>query len=208
MLDSFSVAQRMKWASKRTTTREEDIAYCLMGLFDVNMPLLYGEGPKAFYRLQEAILELSSDHSILAFRSEPQKDVGKESALLAPHPVWFRDEVHNMRIPGRGTHTSLSGTSLSIDMLICELHEPELFQGYLGILDCSIDGDQYSRPALLLLGVDSERLIFRRRPNQPTLYRLRSTIPTVATLMTDKDCPEKCMSTQVASCGQEISSFT
>lgn len=42
--DSASAAQKMSWASKRQTTRIEDISYCLMGLFDVNMPLLYGEG--------------------------------------------------------------------------------------------------------------------------------------------------------------------
>jgi hypothetical protein len=47
-----SVAQRMSWASERETTRTEDMAYCLLGLFGVNMPLLYGEGNKAFLRLQ------------------------------------------------------------------------------------------------------------------------------------------------------------
>jgi len=47
-----SVAQRMSWASERETTRTEDTAYCLLGIFGVNMPLLYGEGSKAFIRLQ------------------------------------------------------------------------------------------------------------------------------------------------------------
>jgi hypothetical protein len=45
---SANVAQKMSWASLRTTTREEDMAYCLHGLFDVSIPLLYGEGKKAF----------------------------------------------------------------------------------------------------------------------------------------------------------------
>ncbi|KAH7071873.1 heterokaryon incompatibility protein-domain-containing protein [Paraphoma chrysanthemicola] len=48
---SASVAARMSWASKRVTKRTEDLAYCLLGVFDVNMPLLYGEGSKAFRRL-------------------------------------------------------------------------------------------------------------------------------------------------------------
>jgi len=53
-----SIAQRMSWASGRETTRPEDMAYCLMGIFDINMPLLYGEGDeKAFIRLQEEVLE-------------------------------------------------------------------------------------------------------------------------------------------------------
>lgn len=56
-----TVASRMRWASKRKTSRPEDMAYCLLGLFDVNMPLLYGEGgPQAFLRLQEEIIKGSS----------------------------------------------------------------------------------------------------------------------------------------------------
>ncbi|KAJ4366808.1 hypothetical protein N0V83_007333 [Neocucurbitaria cava] len=94
-LGMVSIAKRMNWASKRATTRVEDIAYCLMGLFDVNMPLLYGEGEKAFFRLQETILKNSRDHSILAFRVNPSIGtiVRYDSALLAPHPSYFRDDI-------------------------------------------------------------------------------------------------------------------
>jgi hypothetical protein len=55
-LEDLSVACRMSWAASRTTSRPEDIAYCLIGIFQVNMPLLYGEGSRAFIRLQEEIL--------------------------------------------------------------------------------------------------------------------------------------------------------
>jgi len=65
-LEHCSIAQRMSWASKRKTTRVEDIAYCLMGIFGVNMPMLYGEGDKAFFRLQEEIMKISDDHTIFA----------------------------------------------------------------------------------------------------------------------------------------------
>ncbi|KAF2028096.1 HET-domain-containing protein [Setomelanomma holmii] len=47
-----SVSMRMSWASGRETSRPEDMAYSLIGIFGVNMPLLYGEGTKAFVRLQ------------------------------------------------------------------------------------------------------------------------------------------------------------
>lgn len=66
-LESVSVARKMSWASKRRTTRVEDIAYCLFGLFDVNMPLIYGEGTKAFQRLQEAIMSSTNDQSLFAW---------------------------------------------------------------------------------------------------------------------------------------------
>ena len=43
-LDSMSIAQRMSWAAHRKASRIEDGAYCLLGIFDINIPLIYGEG--------------------------------------------------------------------------------------------------------------------------------------------------------------------
>ncbi|KAK0609562.1 heterokaryon incompatibility protein-domain-containing protein [Bombardia bombarda] len=66
-----SIAQKMSWAANRTTKRSEDMAYCLLGIFDINMPLLYGEGGKrAFARLQEEIIKMSDDESIFAWHFE------------------------------------------------------------------------------------------------------------------------------------------
>ena len=82
-----NVALRMSWASKRRTTRDEDMAYCLMGIFKVNMPLLYGEGgEKAFVRLQEEILKITDDHSIFIWTGHT--DV-QNSGLLARSPASF-----------------------------------------------------------------------------------------------------------------------
>ncbi|KAK0648712.1 heterokaryon incompatibility protein-domain-containing protein [Cercophora newfieldiana] len=66
-LSSASIAQRMSWAAGRQTTRTEDMAYCLLGIFGINMPLLYGEGERAFIRLQEEIIRHTNDHSIFAW---------------------------------------------------------------------------------------------------------------------------------------------
>lgn len=66
-LQQLSVATRMSWASNRTTTRVEDVAYSLLEIFNVNMPLLYGEGEKAFIRLHEEIMRDSDDHSRFAW---------------------------------------------------------------------------------------------------------------------------------------------
>jgi hypothetical protein len=54
-LSALSVTERMSWAAKRETTRKEDEAYSLLGIFDIHMPLIYGEGEKAFLRLKEEI---------------------------------------------------------------------------------------------------------------------------------------------------------
>jgi hypothetical protein len=67
IIELASIAQKMSWAATRQTTRSEDQAYCLLGIFDINMPLLYGERHKAFQRLQEPLLTTySEDHSLLA----------------------------------------------------------------------------------------------------------------------------------------------
>ena len=66
-LDEFSVAQRLSWAAHRETTRVEDRAYSLLGIFNINMPTLYGEGELAFRRLQEEIVRRVPDQSIFAW---------------------------------------------------------------------------------------------------------------------------------------------
>ena len=68
-LNQFSAAQKLSWAAGRSTTRLEDEAYCLLGLFDINMPLLYGEGRRAFQRLQEEILRQFEHDSLFAHRA-------------------------------------------------------------------------------------------------------------------------------------------
>jgi hypothetical protein len=73
-LAKLSIAERMTWASKRETTRIEDTAYCLLGIFDINMPLLYGEGNKAFIRLQEEIIKNNNDLSIFGWCPEDSEE--------------------------------------------------------------------------------------------------------------------------------------
>ena len=63
----FSASVRMSWASNRKTTRVEDEAYCLMGLFGVSMPTNYGEGKQAFIRLQNEIMQRDCDMSLFMF---------------------------------------------------------------------------------------------------------------------------------------------
>ena len=82
------VAQIISWSAKRTTTRVEDRAYSLMGLLDVNMPMLYGEGKKAFHRLQLEIIRSSNDQSIFAWGHESNKRIG---SILADDPSDFED---------------------------------------------------------------------------------------------------------------------
>lgn len=86
-LSACSVAQRMSWGANRKTTRVEDSAYCLMGIFDINMPLIYGEREKAFLRLQQHIIQKTKDESIFAWDFEGYSRT--YSGLYAPSPLAY-----------------------------------------------------------------------------------------------------------------------
>lgn len=98
-LSSISVAKRMSWAATRWTTRVEDRAYSLLGIFDVHMPPIYGEGINAFLRLQEEIIRTIPDQSIFAWGrtctllslDEARLSVAGSHlpSLLAPSPTHF-----------------------------------------------------------------------------------------------------------------------
>jgi hypothetical protein len=90
-LPSNSIARRMSWASNRNTTRLEDQAYSLLGLFDVSMPLLYGEGENAFLRLQEQIMKASDDQSLFAWGLWPHM-LSEDLKLLSDTPSFRRED--------------------------------------------------------------------------------------------------------------------
>ncbi|KAH6842486.1 heterokaryon incompatibility protein-domain-containing protein [Chaetomium sp. MPI-CAGE-AT-0009] len=87
-LSDFAVARRMSWAASRETTRVEDMAYCLLGIFDVNLSLIYGEGEKAFARLQAAIIQTTPDLSIFAW-VEDSDSSQQYAGILANRPAQF-----------------------------------------------------------------------------------------------------------------------
>jgi len=104
-----SIAKRMSWAAERETKREEDVAYCLLGLFSINMPMLYGEGPRAFLRLQEEIIKRSDDQSIFAwswrFNDEAETDCDAQSTIM-------KRLVHHTWITG---HSKQGATAIGIE---------------------------------------------------------------------------------------------
>lgn len=70
-LSDFSVGRKMSWASACSYDREEDLAYALIGLFGISMMILYGEGHRAFFRLQEEILKITDDASLFCWQAGP-----------------------------------------------------------------------------------------------------------------------------------------
>ncbi|KAL8855490.1 MAG: hypothetical protein Q9178_007872 [Gyalolechia marmorata] len=137
-----SIATRMSWMSTRQTTRVEDMAYCLLGIFDVNMPLLYGEGPKAFMRLQMEIIKQNNDDSIFAWAGNRFS-----GGLLAPSPSSFVASrfVHKWApIETRRRPYSMTnqGLHFPITWRAGELRGGKEVYGLRVLLDCGICGPQ------------------------------------------------------------------
>jgi hypothetical protein len=144
-LHRVSVAKRMSWAAERETTREEDIAYCLLGVFGVSMPLLYGEGHKSFLRLQEEIMKESTDQSLFAWSQIPESiEYYTPCGILALHPSYFIDSGDI--VPSEGTehfgtemeHYTITNKGLQIRLPVIRRKE---HKGSLAILACHREGD-------------------------------------------------------------------
>jgi hypothetical protein len=91
-LSTIPVAKRMSWAANRSTTRQEELAYCLLGIFNVNMPLLYGEGQNAFIRLQEEIIKETNDLTLFAWvKNSSVMPQQQTHGILATSPADFID---------------------------------------------------------------------------------------------------------------------
>ena len=145
---SCSIAQRMSWAAHRVTERTEDRAYSLLGLFDVNIPMLYGEGEKAFLRLQEEIVKYSDDQSIFAWDRGFENHDGGRCGMLATSPSQFAkcQSVTLSQTTLAGSPFSLTNIGLSIRMLTI----PWTMETFLAILDCSLVGRPKDRLGIFL----------------------------------------------------------
>lgn len=139
-----SVATRMSWLAKRQTTRIEDMAYCMLGIFDINMPLLYGEAHKAFWRLQEEIIRVHDDQSIFVWQSfagaSPENLVPMDGTIgfLATTPHDFQCAspavpLRNTAVPSPYTMTN-AGLSITLPLI-------HTINGYIGILSAARPGD-------------------------------------------------------------------
>ncbi|KAH7093501.1 heterokaryon incompatibility protein-domain-containing protein [Paraphoma chrysanthemicola] len=178
----FSVATRMSWASRRQTTRVEDVAYSLLGIFDIDMPLLYGEGRRAFVRLQEEIIRRTPDDSILAWglNASIQDDRGQFPGqvvtamqdnwgflpILASSPADFED-CRNLTRPSAppkqfattnfGLHCGLPLVPVMLLRVNNFAQSPGSVLGWIGLLSCSPHSASESFVGILLRSASSYR---------------------------------------------------
>lgn len=124
------------------------MAYCLLGLFDVNMPLLYGEGQKAFMRLQLEIIKQNDDESIFAWRSRNRYWRG----LLAPWPDAFENSdsvVLTSKLPGERLPYAMTNKGLQFrlnmpreNLETARGNEHGRGQMLLTLVNCSVPADE------------------------------------------------------------------
>lgn len=135
----------MSWASDRETAKLEDQAYCLLGIFGINMSIIYGEGQSAFIRLQEEIVNRSNDLSLFAWTADPDPRQGihrehEYRGIFARSPAEFancRDIAHcrNQLAPMKRFQLHNNGC-LGIDTYLA----PAPSKDYIFSLDCT-DGN-------------------------------------------------------------------
>lgn len=175
MLGSFSVARRMSWAAERRTTREEDMAYCLMGIFDINMPLLYGEGQRAFLRLQQEIVKVCNDQSILAWQDSLLSETS--TSLFAPHPGAFHKEVNVFHAKPQ-VPMSLDSRGLELDVdLLAGIDNSYSTSGTFAVLQGHLSHDYLARPAILLDPIAGLEGVFTRAVCSPLFVFRRTASP-------------------------------
>ena len=157
---SASLAERMSWAANRKTTRIEDLAYSLMGIFNVNMPLLYGEGKRAFYRLQEEIMKVSDDHSLFAWKGL----ASSFNSLLASSPAAF--STCSKIIP-LDSYSTLSGPftvnnkGIYLKLRIMNT-ESKPANSCLALLPCTVKGELAKKVGIYVEAAPESEEYFRR----------------------------------------------
>jgi Heterokaryon incompatibility protein (HET) len=152
-----SIAQKMSWVARRQTSRIEDMAYCLLGLFGVYMTVLYGEGRNAFLRLQLEIINKSDDESIFAWKDAGVHWMGTStSGLLAHSPASFMGSEDI--VPGVLTNKRPEYTMTSRGLKLEHLTVLKATQNTLRImLNCSKTGSTRSHLGIHLARVDGEQ---------------------------------------------------
>ncbi|KAI6380654.1 hypothetical protein MCOR25_001589 [Pyricularia grisea] len=198
-LQRASVAQRMSWASKRRTTRREDRAYCLLGIFGINMPLLYGEGDRAFIRLQEEIMKDSDDQSLFAWGLGiplDDGDQGNGGGLFAYSPEAFRRgssiSFWGQLSADKPTHHFMTNKGLRIELPILA-EGPDNETAY-AILDCISDNKFVAIP-------------ISRAYHNDVFQRTRGCVPRTVSRKTRKRAVNKLLYLQKGLAGSSLTMY-
>ncbi|KAH8194359.1 hypothetical protein TruAng_011479 [Truncatella angustata] len=168
------------WASRRKTSRQEDMTYCLLGLLNITMPLLYGEGNRAFARLQEERLKQRHDQTLLAWGLDDKLSQFYQRrylirSLLAPSPEAYIAWNSNIALDAfRGAHFTSTNMGLMMELYVKVLTEDRSLA--IAILDLEDDSDQ-EIAIPLYIHYREDGLPIARRSYDVTPFRVGRKIP-------------------------------
>ncbi|KAI8633251.1 heterokaryon incompatibility protein-domain-containing protein [Xylariaceae sp. FL1651] len=183
ILRNICVASKMSWSANRETTRGEDRSYSLLGLFGVNMSLLYGEGEAAAWvRLLNEVIRKTRDQSVLAFDYIPIKKYqnGKllqisrgpaGGGIYAENAKRFATNIKLFSSRSSKTMGLVTG-DLVLDIWLCPLVPKDANNSflrsaykdiYIGLLDCYTSGDSLAWPAIILKSITGAENKFTRK---------------------------------------------
>ena len=162
ILHEVPIARRMSWAANRETTRTEDLAYCLLGIFGINLPLLYGEGMRAFVRLQEEVIKNSNDLSIFAWLS-PDNPEHQYCGVFAEHPFFFKASGKTSLIDDVKYIPDFTMTNKGLKMQIA-LSFDHLEKLHALEINCS--NDDTEAPLVIYLKHQGASVFARAKPHQ------------------------------------------
>lgn len=138
-IDKLCIATVFSWASKRETTRIEDRAYSLMGLFNVHMPLLYGEGNQAFMRLQMELLKVTDDETIFAWTIPGAMNFCREGMLAGSLECFALSNICKQQFIIRKKPHFMTNQGLRVDwpLILEKQSEDVILPHYLVPLNCT-----------------------------------------------------------------------
>ncbi|KAF5546691.1 vegetative incompatibility het-e-1 [Fusarium napiforme] len=164
-ISSASIAKRMCWLSRRTTKRIEDLGYCMLGVFDINMPLLYGEGGKAFTRLQEELIRVSNDQTLFCWTWIDSVIPTGWTSILAPCPAVFEFSAKYVECPSlEGEVCSYTATNAGLNIKLPIL---QAWSFDLGGLNARLESQGSWRSCAIPLADSSSNGILERVPFPP-----------------------------------------
>ncbi|KAI1741213.1 heterokaryon incompatibility protein-domain-containing protein [Xylaria scruposa] len=175
LLSAIPVCQKISWAAGRVTQRPEDVAYSLLGIFGVHMPLIYGEGTNAFARLQKEIIESTNDLTLLAWKA-PERvfpvhvPPSEYFSVLAPSPEYFAEskDIVLSQLLSYNPDFSMTNKGLQITTALPTVDRPKQTimslhchregkpQEPLGIYLWDIGGNIYSRVLPDVIPIETE----------------------------------------------------
>ncbi|KAJ4004793.1 hypothetical protein NW752_009541 [Fusarium irregulare] len=162
-----SIGERMSWLAKRETERTEDIAYCMLGIFDINMQIVYGEGMRAFIRLQEEIIKVSNDQTLFCWAWDDRYVPAEWASILSPSPKTFLDSSTYTEWPVHEAKTyTITNAGLSIKLPIMNTITESVEQ-WLVLLNARRDNENQQVALLLNRLPGKDRCTRNRTPPCP-----------------------------------------